>query len=242
MSAIPVGQVLFAKYTPLAAAILVLWDHSLTFDEEVADMWRCFEGHVVTKIVYIMNRYFTEVVMLYTAYVMGGATVVLASISQSSIMMSAYRLWDHKPTVRKMLPVVFVISVAGAFILSVLSVLELLRTQIEVPSKAIVCAGHGSTEDDTFHDGYLESEVFNPLRDHSTRVYLFVSLLCVLLLITSLVAEIQVFFPSFGSHVWSESQSYLSDAPSLRTLVPHFISCRDMYRSRKYNNWDRPGR
>ncbi|KAK0243411.1 hypothetical protein EDD85DRAFT_814950 [Armillaria nabsnona] len=243
MSAIPVvvGQILFAKYTPLAAAVLVLWDHCLTFDEETADMWRCFEGHVVTKIVYIMNRYFTEVVLLYTAYVMGGATgnedtdkyvcscakmfwlfimsaMVLASISQSFTMMSAYRLWDHKPTVRKVLPVVFVISVAGAFVLSVMSVLILLRTQIEVPYKyykVIVCAVTGvpktipstiaillvfnllvilvSVYNTLENPRRSEREVLNPLRGHSTRVYLVI--LYVLLLITSLVAKIQIFFP-----------------------------------------------
>ncbi|SJL02631.1 uncharacterized protein ARMOST_05963 [Armillaria ostoyae] len=69
-----VGQLLFAKYTPPAAAVLVLWDHSLTFDEEVATMWRPLNGQILTRVVYIMNRYFTEAVMLYTAYVMGGAT------------------------------------------------------------------------------------------------------------------------------------------------------------------------
>lgn len=236
MSAIPVGQILFAKYAPLAAAVLVIWDHCLTLDEEVADMWRCFEGHIATKIVYIMNRYFTEVVLLYTAYVMGGATgnedcakmfwlfimsaMVLASISQSFIMLSAYRLWDHKPIVRKLLPVVLVISVAGAFVLSVMSVLILLRTQIEVPYnyyKVIVCAVTGVPKTIPSTMGILlifnllvilvsvyntlenprrsEREVLNPLRGHSTRVYLFVSFLCVVLLITSLVAEIQVFFP-----------------------------------------------
>ncbi|PBK93967.1 hypothetical protein ARMGADRAFT_1079455 [Armillaria gallica] len=242
MSAIPVGQILFAKYAPLAAAILVIWDHCLTLDEEVADMWRCFEGHIVTKFVYIMNRYFTEVVLLYTAYVMGGATgnevsasrfrdkptliselglrknvLAVPYVCNAFIMMSAYRLWDHKPTVRKMLPVVFVISVAGAFVLSVMSVLTLLKTQIEVPYNAIVCAVTGVPRTIPSTMGILlvfnllvilvsvyntlenprrsEREVLNPLRGHSTRVYLFVSLLCVVLLITSLVAEIQVFFP-----------------------------------------------
>ncbi|KAK0230168.1 hypothetical protein IW262DRAFT_383087 [Armillaria fumosa] len=141
--------------------------------------------------------------------------VVLASISQSFIMMSAYRLWDHKPIIRKMLPVLFVISVAGAFVLSVMSVLTLLGTQI--PSQVISCAVTGIPKTLPSTMGILlifnllvilvsvyntlenprrsESEVLSPLRGHSTRVYLFVSLLCVLLLITSLVAEIQIFFP-----------------------------------------------
>ncbi|KAK0491607.1 hypothetical protein IW261DRAFT_1413878 [Armillaria novae-zelandiae] len=227
MSTIPVVQVYFAKYTPLAAAILVLWDHCLTFDEEVADMWRCFEGHMVTKIVYILNRYFTEAVMLYTAYVMGGATgneLAFHNVGRTLwvleypwlieniafIMTNTYRLWDHKPTIRKMLPVILVISIAGAFVLSVMSVLTLLRTQI--PSKVIACAVTGVPKTLPSTMGILlifnllvilvsvyntlenprrsESEVLDPLRGHSTRAYLIQIFFPILILTCALKANL----------------------------------------------------
>ncbi|SJL18492.1 uncharacterized protein ARMOST_22082 [Armillaria ostoyae] len=67
---VSVGQVLFSKYTPRIA--LLLWDHCLTFDEEVTTMWGSFKGPILPKVIYVMNRYFTEVVLLYTAYVFAG--------------------------------------------------------------------------------------------------------------------------------------------------------------------------
>ncbi|KAK0190348.1 hypothetical protein F5146DRAFT_1223256 [Armillaria mellea] len=59
-------------------------------------------------------------------------------------MMRAYRLWDHKPTVRMMLPIVFVVSIIGTVVLAVLAILTLLRTRIEiVPPKVMVCVVTG---------------------------------------------------------------------------------------------------
>ncbi|KAK0447687.1 hypothetical protein EV421DRAFT_1787587 [Armillaria borealis] len=237
MSIAPIGQLLLAKYTPPGAAVLILWDHCLTLDEEVAAMWGSFGGKILTKVVYIMNRYFTEVVMLYTAYVFTGlggtrtnkdctnvlwllviSSIVLASISQFFIMMRAYRLWDHKPTVRRILPVVFVACTIGTLVLAVLTVLTLLRTRIElVPPKVMVCVVSGVPKTIPSALGILllfnllvilvsiysalenprryEGEIFDSLRRDGARMYLVI--LWVLLLITSLVAEISVFFPVF---------------------------------------------
>ncbi|KAK0443934.1 uncharacterized protein EV420DRAFT_1015357 [Desarmillaria tabescens] len=61
-------QILFAKYTPFAMAALLLWDHCLTLDEEVATIWRPLNGQILKKVIYAMNRYFMETVMLYTVY------------------------------------------------------------------------------------------------------------------------------------------------------------------------------
>ncbi|PBK63438.1 hypothetical protein ARMSODRAFT_1023915 [Armillaria solidipes] len=135
-------------------------------------------------------------------------------------MMRAYRLWDHKPTVRRILPVVFVACTIGILVLAVLTVLTLLRTRIElVPPKVMVCVVSGVPKTIPSALGILllfnllvilvsiysalenprryEGEIFDSLRRDGARMYLFVSLLWVLLLITSLVAEISVFFPVF---------------------------------------------
>ncbi|KAK0243515.1 hypothetical protein EDD85DRAFT_947684 [Armillaria nabsnona] len=55
-----------------AGVALVIWDHCLTFDDEVTVIWASFKGPTVPKVIYIMNRYFTEAVLLYTAYVFTG--------------------------------------------------------------------------------------------------------------------------------------------------------------------------
>ncbi|KAK0443936.1 uncharacterized protein EV420DRAFT_1649044 [Desarmillaria tabescens] len=132
-------------------------------------------------------------------------------------MRRAYQLWDYKPTVRRILPFVFVACITGAFVLSVMMVLTLLKTQIKLPPELIVCAVTGVPKTVPSTIGILlsfnvlvilisfynalenprryESEVFDSLRRDGSRVYLLLSLLWMLLLITSLVAEIVVFFP-----------------------------------------------
>ncbi|KAK0457433.1 cytochrome P450 [Desarmillaria tabescens] len=96
---IPVNRILFATYTPVAAMVLMLWDHCLTFGEEVATMWGPPNERTLTKVIYILNRYFTEAVLIYRLYVTTKlaqsadseavvwltniSAVIIASISQS---------------------------------------------------------------------------------------------------------------------------------------------------------------
>ncbi len=44
-------------------------------------------------------------------------------------MMRAYRLWDHKPIVRRVLLVMFVTCTAGAFIFAVMTDLTISKTR-----------------------------------------------------------------------------------------------------------------
>ncbi|KAK0243406.1 hypothetical protein EDD85DRAFT_947573 [Armillaria nabsnona] len=146
--------------------------------------------------------------------------VVLSSVLQFFIMMRAYRLWDHKPIVRRVLLVMFVTCTAGVFILAVMTDLTLSRTQIELPPTIMACAYSGIPKTVASALGILmafnilvivvsiynalesprryENEVFYSLRRDGARFYLFVSLLWVVLLITSLVAETSLFFPIFS--------------------------------------------
>ncbi|KAG7445529.1 uncharacterized protein BT62DRAFT_1006505 [Guyanagaster necrorhizus] len=48
--------------------VLMLWDHCLTFGEEVATMWGPLNERILTKVVHILNRYFTEAVLIYRLY------------------------------------------------------------------------------------------------------------------------------------------------------------------------------
>ncbi|KAK0447571.1 hypothetical protein EV421DRAFT_1786760 [Armillaria borealis] len=238
-----VGEILFARYTPPAGIALLLWDHFLTFDEEVTVMWASFKGPILPKAIYVMNRYFTEVVLLYTAYIFTGlrrptaneecATVfwlisisatVFAGILQFLIMLRAYRLWDHRQIMRKVLLAIFVACMTGSLVLCVRMVLTFLKTQVELPSTVIVCAVLEVPKTTPFLLGILllfnlfvisvsfynaleeprrrESEVFNSLRRDGAKIY-FVSLLpspsndisWVLLLITSVFGEMVVYFP-----------------------------------------------
>ncbi|KAK0443931.1 uncharacterized protein EV420DRAFT_1723276 [Desarmillaria tabescens] len=227
MSTSSVGQLLFTKYVPPAATVLVLWDHCLTLDEELAIMWKFPNGQILTRAVYIMNRYFTEMVMLYTAYVFAGLKGPIANKvgvwrfrDELKLIIGlgrAYQLLDHKPTVRKFFLAIFVACIAGTFILSVETALTLVKTQIVLPPKEAVCTVYGVPKTTPSLMGTLllfnlfvtlvsfynalerprryESEVFDSLWRDGAKIYSIVSLLWTLLLISSVFAEMTVFFP-----------------------------------------------
>lgn len=231
-----VGQILFSRYTPLAGTALLLWDHCLTFDEEVATMWVSFKGPILPKVIYVMNRYFAEAVLLYATYVFTGlrrptankncasvfwllcmSATLFAGILQFLIMLRVYRLWDHKQNMRRVLLAVFVACMTCSLVLSVMMVLSLMRAQVVLPPRVIVCAVPQVPKDTPFLLGVLllfnifvisvsfynaleeprrrESEVFIALRRDGAKVYFIVSLLWVLLLVTSVFAEMLVYFP-----------------------------------------------
>lgn len=130
--------------------VLMLWDHCLTFGEEVATMWGPLNERILTKVVHILNRYFTEAVLIYRLYatselgrspdsntckavvwLANESAIIVATISQFYIMMRVYRLWDHRQSVRKTLLVAFGICITALTILSTLSVLSYLKTGAE---------------------------------------------------------------------------------------------------------------
>ncbi|KAK0467639.1 hypothetical protein IW261DRAFT_1612898 [Armillaria novae-zelandiae] len=260
-----IGQILFARYMPPAGIALLLWDHCLTFDEEVTTIWASFKGPILPKVIYVMNRYFTEAVLLYTAYIFAGlrqptankvgpwrfcdnltlmcasvfwllpiSSTLVGGILQFLIMLRAYRLWDHKQTMRKVLIVVFVACMIGSLVLSVRMALTLMRAQVILPPWVIVCAVPEVPKDAPFLMGILllfnlfvllvsfynaleeprrrESEVFHSLQRDGAKVYFVVCLLWVMLLIASVVAEMLVYFPvlilawSVGANLTSRMQ------------------------------------
>lgn len=50
------------------ALILIVYDHFITFDDEVANVWLNHEKGRLHKITFIMNRYFSEAVVAFIAY------------------------------------------------------------------------------------------------------------------------------------------------------------------------------
>ncbi|KAK0190349.1 hypothetical protein F5146DRAFT_1193883 [Armillaria mellea] len=196
MSTASIGQLLFAKYMPPAATVLILWDHCLTLDEELAAIWRSFKGQNLTKVIYIMNRYFTEAVMLYTTYVFTGWGGSMAN-----------------ETIHRMLAAVFVGCITGTFALSVMTVLLLLKSRVQLPLSEDVCAVHLRVPKTiAFMMGIMlffnlfvvfvtlynaleiprrsEHEILDSLRRDGTRLYLIRSFFSILMLVWALKANI----------------------------------------------------
>ncbi len=51
-----------------AAACLMIWDHLLTLDQEIDAIWISRNKGYLPKLIYVLNRYFAEGVLLYSAY------------------------------------------------------------------------------------------------------------------------------------------------------------------------------
>ncbi|KAK0471457.1 hypothetical protein IW261DRAFT_894399 [Armillaria novae-zelandiae] len=238
MSIGPIGKILFSKYMPPAGITLVLWDHCLTFDEEVTTIWSSFKGPILPKAIYVMNRYFTEAVLLYTVYVFARlrqptankasecasffwlfsmSTTLFAGILQFLVTLRAYRLWDYKQTMRRLLLAVFAACMAGSVVLSVRMVVALTKESVLLSPEVILCAVPYVPKETPFLMGLLllfnifvisvsfynaleeprrrEREVLISLRRHSAKVYFIVSFLWVVLLISSIYGEMLVHFP-----------------------------------------------
>ncbi|KAG7447804.1 uncharacterized protein BT62DRAFT_891542, partial [Guyanagaster necrorhizus] len=55
-----------------AAVCLMIWDHLLTLDQEIDAIWTSRNKGYLPKLIYVLNRYFAEGVLLYTAYAVWG--------------------------------------------------------------------------------------------------------------------------------------------------------------------------
>ncbi|KAK0187631.1 hypothetical protein F5146DRAFT_1206576 [Armillaria mellea] len=192
---IPVDRILFVTYTPAAAMVLMLWDHFLTFGEEVATMWGPWDEHILTKGVHILNRYFTEAVLIYLtselAHVVGGeahckAVVWLANISAviiASISQSEANICSVLTTRRSNLPVIesqngcaigriprTVVCAMGVLLFFNVFVISMtIYNALEKPRRS-------------------ENELLNSLRCDGARIYLGICILWLILLATSFLS------------------------------------------------------
>lgn len=62
------SQTLGADASVAVALVLIIYDHFITFDQEVANVWLNREKGRLHKITFIMNRYFSEAVVAFIAY------------------------------------------------------------------------------------------------------------------------------------------------------------------------------
>ncbi|KAK0190317.1 hypothetical protein F5146DRAFT_1223230 [Armillaria mellea] len=72
-----------------AAACLMIWDHLLTLDQEIDAIWISRDKGYLPKLIYVLNRYFAEGVLLYTAYVWGGYSHSLTDAVSSGVLLSS---------------------------------------------------------------------------------------------------------------------------------------------------------
>lgn len=158
------GAFLAVRYSPTAAACLMIWDHLLTLDQEIDAIWISRNKGYLPKLIYVLNRYCAEGVLLYTAYVWGGyshsltdadctrvlwlftvSSTVMVGLLQFIIAMRVYKSWDNQKRAGCVLLVAFSACISAAIVLTVITVIIFLMSKrlITVPYLGNVCFVRG---------------------------------------------------------------------------------------------------
>ncbi|KAF9020100.1 hypothetical protein BDZ89DRAFT_1164349 [Hymenopellis radicata] len=151
--AITLAAILSIRYAPTAAIALLFFDHLLTLDQEVDAIWSRRCSRYTTRGMYILHRYFTEGVLLYTVYMFGGYTKRITDLEWVSLLVGTacgnlwvrvtvadvssgfvttirlYKSWDNQIRIRYILIGAFSISYVAAVVLSIISVTFLVRAE-----------------------------------------------------------------------------------------------------------------
>ncbi|KAF8993389.1 hypothetical protein BDQ17DRAFT_1368452 [Cyathus striatus] len=117
-----------SRYLSAASFICVLWDHMLTFDQEIESIWKyrrrdTMYNILVPKVSIAVYRYAMEGVLIYGAYVLSGTAkhidcraytwitvasgIAFAVIMQYMLILRIYTSWDQRRVVKYFLAVVF---------------------------------------------------------------------------------------------------------------------------------------
>uniref|UniRef100_A0A0W0FVQ9 DUF6533 domain-containing protein n=1 Tax=Moniliophthora roreri TaxID=221103 RepID=A0A0W0FVQ9_MONRR len=64
-----ISQAFLARYVAAVSLVAFAYDHLLTLDREIQHIWGNRNRGIIPKVVWIMNRYLTEAIIIYMAYV-----------------------------------------------------------------------------------------------------------------------------------------------------------------------------
>jgi len=140
VAALPVTSILAMRYMSAVGVTLITYDHCLTWMDEVRYIWFNPQAGVARRISFLLNRYVTEGMIIYVAYMLGGNSRglnnqdcrtfiwvfgVIGSISialqQYTIMTTVYILWDRRKKIKWIVMVAFAIETAITTVFSILA-------------------------------------------------------------------------------------------------------------------------
>ncbi|KAJ7131557.1 hypothetical protein C8R43DRAFT_1133773 [Mycena crocata] len=122
------------------AAAMLLYDHILTWVEEVTCIWNNPAAGAGNRIGFMVNRYITEAMVIYVAYMLSGgsegltdkdfiwlfaiASTVFVALSHFIIMARVYTLWDRRKMIKWILMGSFGVAISISMAFSILSAHE----------------------------------------------------------------------------------------------------------------------
>ncbi|KAJ3880264.1 hypothetical protein F5051DRAFT_171296 [Lentinula edodes] len=133
------------RYLSGVALSVMVYDHLLTLNEEFSNIWAAPNRDYFQKLMFVINRYYTEAMVMYVVYVCSGLANLddAVSVADSSgfslslqqyspppltaavfITLRVYHSWDKRKRVAIILLVAFIIFMAAAAALAVISAVD----------------------------------------------------------------------------------------------------------------------
>ncbi|KAJ7649474.1 hypothetical protein DFH06DRAFT_1475844 [Mycena polygramma] len=135
------------KFFSAVSFIAVVYDHLITLDDEVDTIWKNPNVRWHSKAAFVVNRYLTEGIIAYVAYILSGMSttlsdthyqvchrfiwiygltcVVAGAISHFVILIRVYALWDRRASVARVLISAFAVCITTTTVLGVFSAIEM---------------------------------------------------------------------------------------------------------------------
>ncbi|KAJ7218464.1 hypothetical protein GGX14DRAFT_437131 [Mycena pura] len=134
------GSILALRFMSAVAVSALFCDHVLTLGDEIELIWYNRLAKPGNRVAFILNRYLTEIMVCYVAYVMSGASenmgiqgchifmwlftvcsILFVGGSHAVLMGQLYILWDRRTTMKWIISGSFVIAMLVATLFFVLS-------------------------------------------------------------------------------------------------------------------------
>ncbi|KAJ3921965.1 hypothetical protein F5877DRAFT_75721 [Lentinula edodes] len=125
------------RYLSGVALSVMVYDHLLTLNEEFSNIWAAPNRDYFQKLMFVINRYYTEAMVMYVVYVCSGLADLddaLISVLPNRadwyteaavfITLRVYHSWDKRKRVAIILLVAFIIFMAAAAALAVISAVD----------------------------------------------------------------------------------------------------------------------
>ncbi|KAJ6482030.1 hypothetical protein C8R47DRAFT_1073641 [Mycena vitilis] len=133
---------------PGISITIILYDHCLTFKDEVTFVWFNTKAEIRDKVGFLVNRYLTEAIGIYVAYLVWAGPLPIRYESQSTpinflitlsvhpdrdlIIRRVYAFWDRRLLIKRILLAAFSVEIILAFIFAVVSAVEINKHSMNV--------------------------------------------------------------------------------------------------------------
>ncbi|KAI3605196.1 hypothetical protein WG66_013116 [Moniliophthora roreri] len=142
-------EAFLARYIAAVSLVIIVYDHLLTLDREVLSMWRSRDRGLAPKIIWALNRYFSEAIVAYIAYVelqrdwmmlcdrfvwvFAVSSTLFISTTHFIIVLRLFNLWGPQKRTAAILISGFVIALATALGLVVYIILQVKMHYLPPP-------------------------------------------------------------------------------------------------------------